>query len=308
MEDNLNKIPIRDYTQKGKAPPVYRIEAFPSFSPVDINVQFLMEEGWGHADRMRFHPLSKVEFAEDHPLATILSNLDIHLFIRRYDREKGLLLTIIINREGEIEILSNHRDAANRYLEELFLECPPSFHSNDEIKINSHWVEDKQIQERFLGLLYGALGWDTSHQIPSAINISLEEAEKALSIGSYRSCVVMCRRIIEALLEFAFPRLLGKEACDKKGRTLTLNKMIREFESQKPPTIPKHLIHILDTIRLVGNIPGAHAKEIENYQFSKSDAEYVLSSAFYFVDQYFSKIDKEISQYYTLTIDLGEQS
>jgi len=60
---------------------------------------------------------------------------------------------------------------------------------------------------------------------PPAIKQSLEEAEKALSIANYRSRVVMCRRTIEALLKFAFPRLLGIPATDQKGRALKLHDM-----------------------------------------------------------------------------------
>lgn len=160
----------------------------------------------------------------------------------------------------------------------------------------------------FLGLLHGALGWDPSNQIPPAIRTSLEEAEKALSIANYRSCVVMCRRTIEALLKFAFPRLMGSKAIDNKGRELTLNVMIERFKNQSPSKIPTHLLHLLDSIRVIGNVPGAHAAEIEGYQFSKSDAEFAIASVNYFVEQYFSKIDTKVLEYYTLTIDLNGKS
>jgi len=160
----------------------------------------------------------------------------------------------------------------------------------------------------FFGLLHGALGWGPSHQIPPAIRASLEEAEKALSIANYRSCVVMCRRTIEALLKFAFPRLLGSEATDNNGRALTLNAMIERFKKQKSSSIPTHLLHVLDSVRVIGNVPGAHPAEVEGYKFSKSDAEFALASVHYFLEQYFSKIDTEVLEYYTLTIDLNEKS
>jgi hypothetical protein len=284
------------------------MKVHPNFTPIDINIQFIIEEGWSHADRLRFHSASKLKVANGNPLADVLANLKPHLLIRRFDREEDSFLTVSISQDGDLEILSNDINFARRYLHGLFLECPPSFHSTDEIEIVDEWVKDTQICSMFLGLLHGALGWDPSQQIPPAIRTSLEEAEKALSIANYRSCVVMCRRTIEALLKFAFPRLMGSKAIDNKGRELTLNVMIERFKTQSPSKIPTHLLHLLDSIRVIGNVPGAHAAEIKSYQFSKSDAEFALASVNYFVEQYFSKIDTKVLEYYTLTIDLNEKS
>ena len=145
---------------------------------------------------------------------------------------------------------------------------------------------------------------DSLNDIPTAIKNSLEEAEKAISIANYRSCVVMCRRTGEALLKFAFKRMLNREPLDAQGRELTFDAIIRQFRQQQPPPIPAHLLHILDSIRVIGNVPGAHPVEIEGYKFSKLDAEFTLASIQYFIEQYFSQIDKEVTQYYTLSIDL----
>lgn len=306
--ENLTKIPTEDYLVDGKRPPVYRMKVHPNFSPVDINIQFIIEDGWSHADRLRFHPETRIMVPKDHPLTAILTNLQPHLLIRRYDREEDSFLTVHISQEGEIELLSNDRDFAQRYLNGLFLECRPSFHSAEELEIIDEWVDDQQVCAMFLGLLHGALGWDPSHQIPPAIRTSLEEAEKALSIANYRSCVVMCRRSMEALLKFSFPRLLGSEAIDNKGRPLTLNAMIERFRRQKPSPIPTHLLHVLDSVRVIGNVPGAHAVEIQGYHFTRSDAGFALASVHYFVEQYFSKIDAEVLKYYTLTIELNGKS
>ena len=305
--EDLTKIPTRDYLIDGKCLPVYRMKVRPNFTPVDVNIQFIIEEGWSHADRLRFHPETKLKAPKGHPLTAILTNLEPHLLIRRYDREEDSFLTAFISQEGEIEILSNDRSFAQRYLNGLFLGCPPSFHSGDELEIVEEWVEDQQICAMFLGLLHGALGWDPSHQLPPAIRASLEEAEKALSIANYRSCVVMCRRTIEALLKFAFSRLLGSKAIDNKGRPLALNAMIERFKEQKPSAIPTHLLHVLDSVRVIANVPGAHPTEIEGYQLSKNDAQFAVASVHYFAEQYFSKIDTEVLEYYTLTIDLNEK-
>jgi len=281
----------------------------PNFSPIDVNLQFILREGWSHADRLRFHTEIEATILAkgNHPVAAVLQNLKPHLLIRRYDNESDSFLVAIIALDGEIQLLSNDRDFAQRYLRGLFLECPPSFHTAEDLEVTEEWVGDTQTCALFMGLLHGALGWDPSHQIPPGIQISLEEAEKALSIANYRSCVVMCRRTIEALLKFAFPRLLSVQPVDDRGRALSLDVMIKRFREQRPPSIPGHLLHVLDSIRVIGNVPGAHAAEVENYQFSAGDAEFVLASVHYFIRQYFSKIDTEVSKYYTLTIDLDKK-
>jgi len=302
------KIPIRDYLASEKAIPVYRLKAIPTFSPIDINLHFIIEEGWNIADRLRFHTKLEFEKNENHPMTEVLNILKPHILIRRYDREEDSFLSINIALDGEVDILSNDQAFAQSYLQGLFLECPPSFHSIEDLKISEEWVEDPKIYAMFLGLLHGALGWDPSHQIPAAIKASLEEAEKALSIANYRSCVVMCRRAIEALLKFAFQRLLNRATVDNRGRPLKLYAIINQFRQQQPSPIPVHLLHLVDSIRVIGNVPAAHPVEIEGYKFSKLDAEFTLVSVQYFIEQYFSKIDREVSEYYTLTIDLNEES
>ena len=78
--------------------------------------------------------------------------------------------------------------------------------------------------------------------------------------------------------------------------------------NQKPQKIPEHLLHIADSIRLTGNVPGAHPASTSNYHFSCSDAEFALYDTSHFLDQYFSKIDTEVTHYYTLTINLTDRA
>jgi hypothetical protein len=61
-------------------------------------------------------------------------------------------------------------------------------------------------------------------------------------------------------------------------------------------------------LEAVGNVPGAHAANIADYHFSRSDAEFTLYATTHFLDQYFSKIDREVTQYYTLKIGLNPAS
>lgn len=229
-----------------------------------------------------------------------------HLLIRRYDREEDCLAVLRIFLDGTIEILSNDSEFATRYLRGVFLECPPSFHDKGELETITEWITDPTVVAMFSGIVAGALGWESHHSIPPALEHSLEEARRALEIANYRSCVVMCRRSLEALLKFAFPRLLGHDPLDHRSHTLSLNSMIQEFRNAAK--IPVHLLHIADSLRVLGNVPGAHAAEIEGYRFSRYDAEFAIGAIGYFVDQYFSKIDTEVGQYYTLTIDLGQDA
>jgi len=303
--EGLEKIPTQDYTTSEEPLPVYRVIIHPYVTPVDINIQFIMEEGWNQTDRLRFHTEMKIPVEKKHPLSEMIEQIQPHLLLRRYDIEEDSFIAISIFIDGEINILSNDKEYSKNYLTGLFLNFPPGFYTRDQLQfIEEGWVVDGNICAMFSGMLMGAIGWDPLLQIPPAINQSLDEARKAVSIANYRSCVVMCRRTIEALLKFAFPRLLGIEAVDARGRTLSLYAMIERFKGQQPPRIPVHLLHLLDSIRLIGNVPGAHAVEIEGYRFTKSDAEYALATVHYFLEQYFSKIDSEVNTYYTLTIDL----
>ena len=305
--DGPVKYPTGDYLVEGNTTPVYRLRVKPTFSPLDINLQFIQEEGWSTADRLRFHYASDLRPPAEHPFTAVLEQLEPHLIIRRYGREEDSFVSVRLFLNGDVQALSNDSEFARRYVRGLLLECPPSFHGEDEMEWNEEWVDDPVTRSMFMGLLQGALGWDPLLQIPPAVEASLEEARTALAVAHYRSCVVMCRRTVEALLKFAFPRLLGRETLDKSGRSLTFSAMIKEFRRQDPPRIPEHLLHVLDSIRLIGNVPGAHPEDIEGYKFTKHDAEFALASVYYFLEQYFSKLDTEVNQYYTLTIDLGEE-
>ena len=151
----------------------------------------------------------------------------------------------------------------------------------------------------------GALGWDPSHNIPENIQQSLNEAKRSLEIANYRSSVAMSRRTLEAVLKFGYERLLKKKPINAKGKGLMLNDLIQAFRNQKPSPIPEHLLHLADSLRVIGNVPGAHAVDIANYHFSRSDAEFALYATLHFLDQYFAKIDTEVTQYYTVSIDMS---
>jgi len=296
--------PLDSYVGPSGAP-VFSLHAKPQFSPLDVNVAFLFRSGWNQSvDRLRFHIQQDSKIPAGHPMARVMSQFDPHLLIRRLDRDEGCFISVHASVQGEIVVLSNHAEFARGCFRGIFLECPPSFHTLDEFEVTEEWKDDDQTKGLFAGMLAGAQGWDPSHSIPESIQQSLDEAKRSLEIANYRSCVVLCRRTLEAVLKFGYERLLKKKPLNKNGHGLMLNDMIREFRQQVPSRIPEHLLHVADSVRVTGNVPGAHAADIADYHFSRSDAEFALYATIHFLDQYFSKIDKEVTQYYTVTIDL----
>ncbi len=94
-------------------------------------------------------------------------------------------------------------------------------------------------------------------------------------------------------------RLLGIDPLKKGGgKSMMLNDLVNAFKGTGK--IPEHLLQVADSLRLLGNVPGAHPAEIPGCQFTRYDAEFGLSSVLYFNEQYFTKIDKDVSSYYSL--------
>lgn len=303
--NDTNHIPLDNYFSDSPQKLVYRINGVPEFSPLDINLRFLHSKGWSiNADRLRLHTETKPQIPEGHPMAQVFSNIKPHLLIRKIDKEEDYFIAIQVMIDGSIEVLSNDCNKASEYLQGVFLKFPPSFKEPEDMPVESQWSKDETTFAMFCGLLHGAYGWDPSHDLPPFLEDSIEEAKKSLEIGNYKSCVVMCRRGLEALLKLACKRLLGKEPVNKNNMPLMLNDLINSFKGKDK--IPDHLLHVADSLRLLGNVPGAHPAEIKDYQFTKYDAEFATASTLYFVEQYFTKIDTEINSYYTISIDLNE--
>lgn len=287
---------------------MFSLKAKPNFSPLDLNVAFLERSGWNQSvDRLRFHIEQDRTDSSNHPLAKMLKSVEPHILVRRLDRDEDRFVSVQVSVAGEIVIFSNDADFARLFFAGLFLECPPSFHTIEEFEISEGWETDGEIRARFAGMLAGAFGWDPSHNIPENIQQSLDEARGSLEIANYRASVVMSRRCLEAVLKFGYERLLKQKPVNKKGHALMLNDLIQAFRGHKPSLIPDHLLHVADSIRVIGNVPGAHAADIINYHFSRSDAEFALYATIHFLDQYSSKIDQEVTEYYTLTVDLDEK-
>jgi hypothetical protein len=274
-------IPISEYVPKTlgkielKKLSVFKLDATPQSSPIDLNVAALCEEsGWSLSDRLRFwHTLNG-----ESPLP------GARMTIRKLDLDEQALVHCHVEPDGKLRILSNSKEYATRFFNSVFLGSPPAFHSRKDWKITSVWVSDETTVTFFAGSAAGALGWGP--KVPHEIEDSMKEAFRGIEKRNWKSCVVMCRRALQALMEVAYEKHFGV----KPGKGLDLNGIIRSFEKLVPPPIPRHWLNIADAVRNIGNVPGAHPRQIPSYRFSKGDAKLAYSNTSSFVSAYFEKI------------------
>ena len=298
----MSHIPISVYFDDKPPEKVFIIKAKPGFSPLDFNLEFLKRQGWSlSSDRFRFHTQQELPPDDANEVIKLLASRPPHILIRRLDKEEDYFIALSVYMDGSVEALGNDPDVLKEYIKGLFTEFPPSFKGIEDFTIEVQEVSEEATIAMFCGLLHGAYGWDPASDLPPSLEESLKEAQSSLAIGNYKSCVVMCRRALEGLLKFAYERLLGKKPVNKKGKELMLNDLISGFRSSKK--IPDHMLHAADSLRTLGNVPGAHAADIKDYQFTKYDAEFALSTFLYFNEQYFTKVDTDIRTYYEITIE-----
>jgi len=265
---NLGKIEVKNLS-------VFKLEAIPKSSPIDLNVSALSEEsGWSLSDRLRFwHTLNGKS-----PLPAI------RLTIRKLELEEQALVLCHVEADGTLTILSNSKDCATRFFNTVFLDIPPSFPARKDWRLKGGWVDDESAVAFFAGTAAGALGWGP--KVPQEIEDSMKEALRGIEKRNWKSCVVMCRRALQALMEVAYEKFFGV----KPGKGLDLNGIIRSFEKLSPSPIPRHWLNIADAVRNIGNIPGAHPRSIPSYRFTKGDATLAYSNTSSFVSAYFEKI------------------
>jgi len=266
-------IPLSAYSPKHiRAAQVFKLDAVPNSSPIEINLQALIGElGWSMSDRLRFwHSLGGMA-----PL--------VGLTIRKLDLEEKALVHCRLDANGALSILSNNRACAIRFFRDVFLNSPPVFAGRRNWKVTSGWIAAKTTVAYFAGLVAGALGWGP--KVPNEIETSLREALDNLQRRNWKSAVVMCRRAMQALMEVAYEKQFGA-----KPGGLDLNAVTRRFEALTPLPIPRHWLNIADSVRNIGNVPGAHPRTIPGYRFSKQDAELSYTNTSAFVAAYFEKI------------------
>lgn len=269
-------IDISEYAlKKLKKLSVFRLEACPYSSPVDMDLAALLDESsWNLSDRLRFwHTMNGAS-----PISAV------KLTIRKLDFDEKALVHCQINIDGALTILSNNKDSATRFFRGVFTDSPPTFAGVRNWKVKSRWVKDKTSVSFFAGSAASALGWGP--KVPHEIETTMREALRGMEGRNWRSCVVMCRRALQALMEVAYEKLFSA----KPGKGLDLNGIIRKFENTTPLLIPRHWLNIADAVRNIGNVPGAHPRAISGYRFSKSDAALAYNNTAAFASAYFEKI------------------
>jgi hypothetical protein len=268
--------PISDYTSKslGKLS-VFRLEAAARSSPVDLNLPALSDEsGSNLSDRLRFW----------HTLGGRSPIPIVRLTIRKLDLDEQALVHCHLEADGTLTILSNSKEYALRFFRCVFVNSPPAFGSSRDWKVKSGWIKNKRAVAFFGGSAAGALGWGP--RVPREVEDSMKEAFRSIEKRNWKSCVVMCRRGLQALMDVAYHRFFGA----KPAKSLDLNAIVRKFEALNPLPIPKHWLNIADAVRNIGNVPGAHPRAIAGYKFSKSDAVLAYSNMSSFISAYFEKI------------------
>lgn len=295
---NGKKVPLKSYDNGSAKLELFELKAAPNFSPIDFNI-FAMTEilDWSLSDRLRFW-----HAAEDLIQLGPTSIFDVkpHILVRRLDKEEDALCHCTISMDGEVTIWSNDSDYAEDFFGRLFVNVPPSFHGIEDWKVTRRWFDAPQEMATFTGSLNGAIGW--ADRVPQAIDRSIEEAKASYGQKNWDACVVMCRRALEAIMKLALRRFFQQEP---KG--LRFNDIVRKFETEKPNVIPKHLIGILDSVRDIGNVPGAHPQQVKGYKVTRLDADLALLNTVAFREAYFSKIDKDVGRVYTVTFDPVKQ-
>jgi hypothetical protein len=130
----------------------------------------LAQTGWNQSvDRLRFHLRRASPIAPD-PLARVVTRFEPHLLIRRLDRGGDCFALVHAYVDGDIVVLSTDADIANMLFQDIFMECPPSFHTLEEFEVTEEWLADGEKKAVFDGMLAGAPGWDPSHSVRAPFN------------------------------------------------------------------------------------------------------------------------------------------
>ncbi|KAI3634805.1 hypothetical protein MIR68_007186 [Amoeboaphelidium protococcarum] len=106
----ISSLPLKDYRlsndsmsqESTMANQVFVIKCQPSVVPIDINMKWLMEQGWDHKlDRMRYS--------------------SEQLFIRKFEPLKNFCITVQLLDSLTVVVYSNNQAEAERYFQNLFL-------------------------------------------------------------------------------------------------------------------------------------------------------------------------------------------
>jgi len=294
------KIPFADYTKGKKGIQVYVIKAKPPKNPIEFNLTNLVDViGWNPIkDRFRF-------FFSDNKLSeslkgTSLEFLDIgpRLFLRFLDRDRGGCIGLSVAFDGSILGVSNDDSFAEEVFSAVFFDDPAHSSKIEDWRITKEYTKEKVIIAYFTGILESALGWK-GETLDTTISKDLREAEKALKIGNWKSCIVMSARTVEKLVKDTFQNVIDPFTSQTTEKP-TLGMIVGILERQK--TLPSHVLRYLRGLTELRNTihPGG-------YEPTHADALLAFSSAQTIIGWIWERQGKNIGEIYTLEIPLRRQ-
>lgn len=281
MRIPLHNYPVKEFFlehKKVSLPKVFVFEAKPKFPVKKMAVSALRLDLFELQERFGISSVDRLGvFIEEGRGLQMLG-------IGKLDLQKGVDLSCVIFENGDVRIVCND----DEYAQEFFGLLNPERFALDW-DISGSWTKDTVVVTTFMGGLLGLrTGVNPLDKASKEVKDSLREALGSYQAQNWKSTVVMSRRTIEAVLKDAYRYFAKKEPVDAKRKALKLYKLIEFFENSK--FIPKHWLKILDAIRLIGNIPGAHPVPILNYSFTSDDALLALTNTQAFLGMFYTKM------------------
>jgi len=294
------KIPFADYSKKKRGIQVYVIKAKPPKNPIEFNLANLVEViGWNLIrDRFRF-------FFSDNKLSeslkgTPLEFLDIgpRLFLRVLDRDRGGCIGLSVSFDGSIVGVSNDDSFAEEVFSAVFFDNPAHSSKIEDWQITKEYSTEKVTIAYFRGILESALGWK-GEALDAIISKDFREAEKALKIGNWKSCIIMSARTVEQLVKDVFQNVIAPFTSQTTKKP-TLGMVVGILEREK--ALPSHILRYLRGLTELRNTihPGG-------YEPTHADALLAFSSAQSIIGWIWERQGKNIGEIYTLEIPLRRQ-
>jgi hypothetical protein len=281
LKVTLDKYPLTEFLRRKKklrSPKVFVLEARPEFPVKGMGASLFRLDMLDLQERMGISAADAIGV-----LVTEGKRIDC-IGISKLDTTKGVKLDCSVFADGSVRIICNDDNYAEEFFNILVFEKMII-----EWTISKNWTNDPFDVSVFMGGLLGISA--TINPLDKAskeVAESFKEATKSFEAQNWKATVVMSRRTIEAVLKDAYKGFFKKNPIDRKGRSLDLNGLIVKFE--KTSFLPKHWLKILDSIRLIGNVPGAHPVAIPKYKFTLDDALLALQNTGAFLKAYYSQI------------------
>lgn len=277
----LYEYPLKEFIiehKKPKLPGVFVLEATPKFPVKAMGISLFRLDFLELQERLGISSFDVLGIS-------VMAGKGIWFVgLVKLDLARNAMLNCVIVDDGNVRIISNDEEYAKDFFD---------FMVADKLlidwTISTKWSQELVDVSTFMGGLLGiADKIDPLSKASREVQESLKETVGSYEAQNWKATIVMARRTIEAVLKDAYKKSFKKDPVDKNKKNLNLDNLIREFD--KLQVIPKHWLRICDSIRLIGNLPGAHPVAIPNYKFSSEDALLALTNTTAFLRAYYSKM------------------